>query len=72
MATATSPKVTLTLDTEEAGYLIDLLAAHVGGSLLDASEPLGRIRQALRAAGVERRHAVARPNGQSYAAIYRR
>ena len=62
MATAelkaiTVTRVTLTLDTEEAGYLLDLLLHHVAGHLTSDDEPLGSIRVALETSGVERRRA---------------
>lgn len=53
----TNPVITLTLDEEEAGYLLDLLSAHIGGGLTRDLAPLGRIRLALNDAEVERVHA---------------
>lgn len=53
----TNPVITLTLDEEEAGYLLDLLSDHVGGSLTLDLAPLGRIRLALNDAEVERLYA---------------
>ena len=47
----------LTLSAEEAGYLLDLLTAHVGGELTLDREPLGAIRLALKDAGVSRKYA---------------
>jgi len=46
-------KHVLFLDAEEAGFLKDLLCAHVAGRLTLDAEPLGRIRKALM--GVNRR-----------------
>lgn len=40
-------KVALFMDAEEAGYLRDLLNAHVGGRLTVANGALNRIRRAL-------------------------
>jgi hypothetical protein len=57
MAKATKAEVTtvtLELDEEEAGYLRDLLFAHVAGSLINPGQPLGRISRALAAAEVKR------------------
>lgn len=54
----TNPVITLTLDEEEAGYLLDLLSAHVGGSLTRDHAPLARIRLALNDAEVERLRAL--------------
>lgn len=45
---------TLTLNPEEAGYLLDLLSAHVSGPLTMTTDPLGAIRVALAQAGVKR------------------
>jgi len=46
--------VTLTLDEQEAGYLLELLHAHVAGSLASTGRPLDRIRVALKAVNVTR------------------
>lgn len=62
--------VTLDLDPEEAGYLIDLLSAHVGGSLTTNAQPLGRIRAALVAAGVTRHNAWNSRGRQTYASLF--
>ena len=64
--------VTLKLDAEEAGYLLDLLSAHVGGNLCLEDEPLGRIRIALEGVAVRRLYAVNKQRtGSRYAALYR-
>lgn len=58
MAKVTAKKVvqsyTVELDAEEAGYLLELLMAHVGGTLTLEGQPLGNIRVALEEADVER------------------
>lgn len=58
MAKVTAKKVvqsyTVEMDVEEAGYLLELLMAHVGGTLMLEGQPLGNIRIALEEAGVER------------------
>lgn len=46
--------ILLALDSEEAGYLLDLLSAHVGGTLTINDAPLGRVRKALEGADVRR------------------
>ena len=46
--------VNLDLDPIEAGCLLDLLMAHVGGPATKDREPLGRIRVALLQAEVQR------------------
>jgi hypothetical protein len=62
--------VTLELNGEEAGYLLDLLSAHVGGPLTLEREPLGSIRVALAEAGVERRYAFNTAYQGHYAVLY--
>lgn len=52
LATVSATSVTLTLDTEEAGYLLDLLTSHVAGHLTLDEAPLGRVREALEVSGV--------------------
>lgn len=59
----------LELDEEEAGYLKDLLAAHVGGTLTTDRQPLGRIRVALE--DVPRLHAVNSRISGAYAVLGR-
>lgn len=54
MAEVQRNRIALLLDDHEAGYLLDLLQGHVGGTLTLDYEPLGRIRQALNAASVKR------------------
>jgi hypothetical protein len=39
--------VTLKIDKEAAGYLVDLLNSQSGGAVLNSDEPLGRVRVAL-------------------------
>jgi len=39
--------ITLNLDKEAAGYLVDLLYAQIGGRATVTGEPLGRVREAL-------------------------
>jgi hypothetical protein len=39
--------ITLVIDKEAAGYLVDLLNAEVAGKITTDREPLGRIRLAL-------------------------
>lgn len=46
-------KQILFLDSEEAGFLKDLLMCHVAGTLTTGDEPLARVRKAL--APVDRR-----------------
>lgn len=70
MAEAQKKAVALILDTEEAGYLLDLLDAHVGGGLTQDEEPLGRIRAALVDSGVRRLYARNRTIGE-YASLFR-
>lgn len=62
--------VVLTLDKEEAGYLLDMLLAHVGGELTFDGEPLGRIREALKESGIKRLHAKNTNSGR-YASLHR-
>jgi len=52
LETETQVTYVLTLDAEEAGYLKDLLSAHIAGGMTSGVQPLGRIRVAL--ADVER------------------
>lgn len=67
MATAKKKTtVKLELDSEEAGYLFDLLYAHVGGPLTLRDFPLGRIREALDDAGVTRLYAVNLARSEHY------
>ncbi len=56
--TVKTVEVTLTLDEDEAGYLLDMLSAHVAGSLINDHEPLGRIRNALKDANAVRKYAI--------------
>jgi hypothetical protein len=51
-----NPAFSLTLDADEAGYLMELLYTCVGGSLVSYGEPLGRILTALEQAGTPHRH----------------
>lgn len=62
MAGVTSKQIvtinyTLTMDPEEAGYLYDLMMAHVAGDLVDHHEPLGRIITALNHSSIQRIYA---------------
>ena len=50
-------KYTLELDGEEAGFLLDLLGAHVGGTLVSGGQPLGRVLDKLEHQGVLRFYA---------------
>jgi hypothetical protein len=50
--------VVLVLDAEEAGFLLHLLRAGVGGSLVNTYAPLARVGVALMRAGVKRRYPV--------------
>ena len=59
----------LTLSPEEAGYLLDLLSAHVGGELTYDDNPLGAIRMALRDAEVERKYAARKDSLGPYAVL---
>lgn len=59
-------RVALFLDAEEAGYLKDLLRAHVGGTLTTRMQPLARIRMALK--DVPRR--LARRGDRAYSQPY--
>lgn len=61
MAEVQRNRIALLLDDHEAGYLLDLLQGHVGGTLTLDYEPLGRIRQALNAANVTRLYANVSP-----------
>ena len=63
-------RVQLTLNAEEAGYLLDLLTAHVGGELTEPSGPLGNILGALKGAKVKRIYAR-NSKGNVYASLYR-
>jgi hypothetical protein len=67
----TTTVVTLTLDVEESGYLLNLLTAHVGGRLTIGSQPLGRISAVLEDAGVEGIRAYNANGSGVYAALYR-
>lgn len=64
--------IPLMIDREAAGYLIDLLNAHVAGKATCHGEPLGRVRQALDVLryysdhGVSREYLVSLPTDQSY------
>lgn len=49
------PAFILTLDSDEAGYLRELLYSCVGGSLVSTGQPLGRILDALTEARVPSR-----------------
>lgn len=49
------PGFRLNLDADEAGYLKELLLAHVAGALTFPGEPLGRILEALEGANVPER-----------------
>lgn len=48
----------LHLDVDEAGYLVDLLNGHIGGTIAIDTEPLGRIRLALDNAEVKRLYPI--------------
>lgn len=69
MANAKLAEIQLKLSAEEAGYLLDALWAHLGGTLATDREPLGRIRIALDSAGVKRLRAHRENN--DYAQLYR-
>jgi hypothetical protein len=43
----TNEFVTLVIDKEAAGYLVDLLNAEIAGKITTDREPLGRVRLAL-------------------------
>jgi hypothetical protein len=59
-------KYALFLDAEEAGYLKDVMRAHVAGTLTTHNNPLARIRRAL--TSVPRR--LAQRSGMSYVQPY--
>jgi hypothetical protein len=65
--------VSIKIDKEAAGYLVDLLSGHVGGRATLDTEPLGRIRLALNAVrfsegpdAFDRRYLVNHPTDQKY------
>jgi hypothetical protein len=64
----TEPAFHLTLDADEAGYLQELLYAHIGGGLTTWGQPFGRILEALSDAGAPHRSIrnlnEEAPNGQ--------
>lgn len=62
--------VTLLLDSEEAGYLLNALTEHLGGVLLTKDAPLGRIRSALQEAGVKEVHADPHHLHEGYPSLY--
>ena len=68
--TVVTETIVLTLDAQEAGYLLDLLSAHVGGSLTTSDQPLGRIRSALHSAKVKRINAWNQRGSTVYASLF--
>lgn len=63
-------RVTLAMDEEEAGYLLDALSAHLAGSLVNSNNPLGKVRMALEEAKVQRIRAWRIKGLGDYAALY--
>lgn len=63
-------RVTLHMDEEEAGYLLNALGSHIAGSLVSYNQPLGKVRTALKDAGVQEIKAWRVKGIGDYAAIY--
>lgn len=70
IAEVKTTRVTLVMDEEEAGYLLDVLTRHLAGTLVGETRPLGSIRLALKAAQVQQIKAWRVKGIGDYAAIY--